>query len=70
MHKTPKAESCRPPRGSLGAQQRAFNAFRRLYNEERPHTALGGHPPAVATSCLRAPTPSACRRWSTRGTSS
>ncbi len=36
----------RPPRGSLGAQQRAFNSFRALYNEERPHTALGGQPPA------------------------
>jgi transposase InsO family protein len=46
MHKTLKAEACRPPRGSLAAQQRAFNSFRRLYNEERPHSALGGVPPA------------------------
>ena len=46
MHKTLKAEAIRPPRGSLGAQQRAFNAFRALYNEERPHSALGGQPPA------------------------
>jgi putative transposase len=46
MHKTLKAEATRPPRGSLGAQQRAFNAFRRLYNAERPHAALGGRTPA------------------------
>jgi putative transposase len=46
MHRTLKAEACRPPRGSLAAQQRAFNAFRAEYNAERPHAALGGHPPA------------------------
>jgi transposase InsO family protein len=46
MHKTLKADACRPPRGSLGAQQRAFNTFRQTYNEERPHAALGGVPPA------------------------
>ena len=46
MHRTLKAEAIRPPRGSLAAQQRAFNSFRSLYNEERPHTALGGQPPA------------------------
>lgn len=46
MHKTLKAEACRPPRGSLAAQQRAFNVFRQLYNDERPHTGLGGQPPA------------------------
>lgn len=46
MHKTLKAEAIRPPRGSLAAQQRACNHFRQIYNEERPHTALGGQPPA------------------------
>ena len=46
MHRTLKAEAIRPPRGSLAAQQRAFNSFRTLYNTERPHTALGGQPPA------------------------
>lgn len=46
MHKTLKAEAIRPPRGSLAAQQRAFNTFRREYNEERPHAALAGRPPA------------------------
>jgi putative transposase len=46
MHKTLKAEACRPPQGAPGAQQRRFNAFREEYNEERPHSALGGQPPA------------------------
>ena len=47
MHKTLKAEATRPPRVHLAAQQRAFNSFRHLYNEERPHQALQGAPPAA-----------------------
>jgi hypothetical protein len=46
MHKTLKAGAIRPPRGSLAAQQRAFNHFRREYNDERPHDHLGGATPA------------------------
>jgi putative transposase len=33
------------PEASLAAQQRAFSAFRREYNDERPHEALGQTPP-------------------------
>ena len=47
MHKTLKGEACRPPQTSLANQQRTFTAFRRLYNEERPHEALGDRPPAA-----------------------
>jgi transposase InsO family protein len=47
MHKTLKGEAIRPPRANLALQQRAFNAFRRLYNDERPHAALAGRPPAA-----------------------
>jgi hypothetical protein len=47
MHKTLKAGAIRPPRGSLAAQQRAFNTFRALYNDERPHATLGGRPPGA-----------------------
>jgi putative transposase len=47
MHKTLKGEACRPPRAALPTQQRAFNAFRRLYNDERPHEALQERPPAA-----------------------
>jgi len=46
MHKTLKAETCRPPRATGRAQQRAFDTFRHEYNEDRPHSALGGRPPA------------------------
>lgn len=40
MHRTLKAETTRPPRRSLEAQQRAFNTWRSIYNDERPHEAL------------------------------
>lgn len=46
MHRTLKANAIRPPRGNLAAQQRAFNAFRQEYNEERPHEYLKGKTPA------------------------
>ncbi len=45
MHKTLKAEATRPPAGNLGSQQVRFNYFRREYNEERPHEALGQETP-------------------------
>jgi len=41
MHRTLKAQAISPPRGSMSAQQRAFNRFRVEYNEMRPHQALG-----------------------------
>ena len=47
MHKTLKGEACRPPQACLARQQRAFNTFRHLYNDERPHAALGNRPPAA-----------------------
>ena len=47
MHRTLKAETTRPPAADLARQQRRFTEFRREYNEERPHEALGGDPPAA-----------------------
>lgn len=46
MHKTLKAETARPPRRTLAAQQRRFDWFRQRYNTERPHEALGQCLPA------------------------
>jgi putative transposase len=46
MHRTLKAEATRPARRTAELQQRAFNQFRRVYNEERPHEALDMQPPA------------------------
>ena len=55
MHRTLKRGAIRPPRANLAAQQRACNAFRREYNEERPHTFLTGQTPA--THYRRSPRP-------------
>jgi putative transposase len=57
MHKTLKSEAIRPPRRNLARQQRAFDAFRRLYNDERPHQALRGQPPGALYRPSRRPYP-------------
>ena len=46
MHRTLKAETAKPPREDKVAQQKAFDEFRRVFNEERPHEALRGATPA------------------------
>jgi transposase InsO family protein len=46
MHRTLKDETARPPAATVAEQQVRFDAFRRHYNEERPHEALGQAPPA------------------------
>jgi transposase InsO family protein len=40
FHRTLKAETAKPPAGNRNAQQRRFNRFRKVYNDERPHEAL------------------------------
>lgn len=47
LHRTLKAEATKPPKATIRAQQRRFNAFRTEYNTERPHEALQGKPPAA-----------------------
>lgn len=46
MHRTLKQETARPPAASRSAQQERFDQFRSLYNEQRPHEALGQQTPA------------------------
>jgi putative transposase len=46
MHRELKRETTRPAAGTRRAQQRRFNAFRRRYNEERPHEGIGDRTPA------------------------
>jgi transposase InsO family protein len=46
MHRTLKQEAVSPPAANRRAQQRAFDRFRREYNEERPHEALGMQTPS------------------------
>lgn len=46
LHLTLKQEAASPPAASLRAQARRLTAFRRCYNEQRPHEALGQQVPA------------------------
>ncbi|HKI14411.1 MAG TPA: integrase core domain-containing protein, partial [Roseiarcus sp.] len=46
MHLTLLQDAATPPAKSLREQLDRFGAFRRLYNEERPHQALGNATPA------------------------
>lgn len=46
LHRTLKAETTRPPAANGDRQQERFDEFRRSYNEQRPHEALGQVPPA------------------------
>jgi transposase InsO family protein len=54
LHRTLKTEVASPARENCRAQQRAFDVWRREYNHERPHEALGQRRPAtVYTPSLR-----------------
>ena len=46
MHLTLKIETASPPARTLRGQQRRFDAFRRRFNEDRPHEALEMATPA------------------------
>jgi len=46
MHRILKAETTRPPAADSFSQQESFDRFRREYNEDRPHEALGQRPPS------------------------
>ena len=46
MHRTLKAQTSRPPAADAAEQQARFDTFRRHYNEDRPHEALGQVPPS------------------------
>lgn len=46
MHRTLKTDCCRPPAETPTAQQARFDAWRSVFNQLRPHQALGQVPPA------------------------
>jgi putative transposase len=45
MHRTLKQETASPPAANRRRQQERFDRFRRIYNEQRPHQALGQSTP-------------------------
>ena len=47
MHLTLSQDTAQPPAATLRAQQRRFDDFRRVYNDERPHEALGQETPST-----------------------
>lgn len=47
MHRTLKAETTRPPQATMDRQQKCFDDFRRVFNDERPHEALEQRRPAT-----------------------
>ncbi len=53
MHRTLKEWISRNPKKNLRTQQRSFNAFRREFNQIRPHQALGQKPPSTALGRYR-----------------
>ena len=58
FHLTLKQETASPPMASLAAQQRRFDEFKREYNTQRPHEALGQQTPAS----IYVPSPRSYRR--------
>jgi putative transposase len=57
MHRTLKAEATRPASASFEAQQRRFDRWRQLFNDRRPHEALGQTPPAAHFTASDRPYP-------------
>lgn len=55
FHETLKAETANPPRSSIRAQQAAFDQFRAVYNQERPHEALEMRTPSELYEPSRRP---------------
>jgi len=45
MHRTLKAETASPPAEDMLTQQQRFDYFRGVFNDQRPHEALGMRPP-------------------------
>jgi putative transposase len=58
MHKTLKAEATRPPKAHLPAQQRAFDHFRREYNDDRPREGIAQRTPSSLYTSSPRPYPS------------
>ena len=60
MHRTMKRQAIKPVRANCAAQQRNFDAFRREYNEERPHERLQQETPSSQYAPSPRPYPERC----------
>jgi putative transposase len=47
LHGTLQRDACHPAASNWRGQQQRFDAFRRIYNEERPHEAIGNATPSM-----------------------
>ena len=61
FHRTLNEETASPPAATVLDQQRRFDEFRRIYNDLRPHEALGQRPPASVYVPSSRPMPSRLR---------
>jgi transposase InsO family protein len=68
MHRTLKAEATEPPQANRKQQQRAFDAFRREFNDDRPHEALGQRPPRTLYTHSKRAYPRKLPEWQYPGT--
>jgi len=57
MHKTLKYETTIPPARDLEEQQKRFDAFLNVYNQQRPHEALGMKTPSSLYQASQRPLP-------------
>jgi putative transposase len=57
MHRTLKQEATDPPQANRTRQQKSFDVFRREFNDERPHEALGMKPPTKFYAASSRPYP-------------
>ena len=57
MHRTMKDSATIPPAYSFAGQQKKFDAFRQMFNHERPHEALGQRRPATLFTAATRPYP-------------
>ena len=62
MHRTLKAETARPPRATMAAQQVRFDDWTREFNEDRPHESLGGAEPSTLYHPSNRPMPTTLPR--------
>lgn len=63
MHRVLKAETTRPVSSTLRAQQRRINRWIWIYNQERPHEALGQRPPALLYHAIRPQSAPRVEHW-------